>query len=687
MVGTVAIPSDNPIELPEDDALGRYNSASVFADQVLSCDSKSGLVVGLLGQWGSGKTSFLNLAAIRFVEQDVPVLTFNPWMFSGAEQLVASFFIELAAQLKLRPGLAGIADDLEDYGEGFSGLIWLPLVGPWIERGRGVGKLLTKMLQRRKEGVGARRDKLRKALVELGKPIVVVIDDIDRLSTNEIRDVFKLVRLTANFPNVIYVLAFDRRRVEDALDDQGISGRDYLEKILQVAVDLPAVQPDVLNRQVFGAIDAVFDGIDNIGPFDQDAWPDVYMEVIRPLLRNMRDVRRYAVAVHGTVRELAGQVEQVDVLGLEAIRVFLPHVFAELHSSINGLTSTHNGFGSRDDPRLQAQVERLVETAGAHAEVVRSMIRRMFLAGSRHVGGMSYGGDWKRRWLRDRRVAHEDILRLYLERVAGEGLQAFSDTERAWPLMADRDALNDFLRSLSVERLGDVISGLEAYEDQFEPQHVVPSIVVLLNLLPELPERDRGMFSFGPRTVVTHVTYRLLCKLPDKPAVEAAVREILPHVETLSSKLELIDDIGHQEGRGHKLATESGAAAFERAWRDEVRNATVPQLVSESELLRVLLVAKRESGRGEDAVVLDDSTELTLAVLGSARTDVRSQSVDSRAVHRSARLAWDVLVELFESEDTLRARVAKLRQADQADAEELLELFDLYATGWRPDGV
>ena len=58
---------------------------------------------------------------------------------------------------------------------------------------------------------------------------------------SEIRDIFKLVRLTANFPNIIYIVAFDRNRVEKALAEQGLPGRDYLEKILQVAFDLPVV--------------------------------------------------------------------------------------------------------------------------------------------------------------------------------------------------------------------------------------------------------------------------------------------------------------------------------------------------------------------------------------------------------------------------------------------------------------
>ena len=212
-----SITADNPITSPKDDALGRTKPARSFGEQVLALDSTEGVVVGVLGPWGSGKTSFVNLARGRLNEADIPVLEFNPWMFSGADQLVQAFFVELSAQLKLRQDLAEIGKLVEDYGETFSGLAWLPLVGPWIERGRAASKVLAKMLQRRKEGIRTRQSKLRDALYRIPKPIVVILDDIDRLTTPEIRDVFKLVRLTANFPNVIYLLAFDRIRVEQAL--------------------------------------------------------------------------------------------------------------------------------------------------------------------------------------------------------------------------------------------------------------------------------------------------------------------------------------------------------------------------------------------------------------------------------------------------------------------------------------
>ena len=256
------------------------------------------------------------------------VLEFNPWMFSGTDELLQSFFIEVGAQFRGQGDrLADLANDIERYGEVVAPLRLLPVIGVWIERARTVAAGLKKALERRKGGALASRDKLAKKLAELKDPIVIVIDDIDRLRAHEIREIFKLVRLTASFPNVIYLLAFDRQRVEIALSEEGLSGRDYLEKILQVAYDLPVIPDVVLTRVLTESIDASIKDIEDTGPFDANLWPDVLFEVVRPLIRNIRDVRRYVASLHGTLLSLGGGVGLVDVLALEAIRVFLPDVF------------------------------------------------------------------------------------------------------------------------------------------------------------------------------------------------------------------------------------------------------------------------------------------------------------------------------------------------------------------------
>ena len=115
----LAVGADNPIRTRDEEFLGRMNFAHSFAEEALSIDANGGAVIGVLGPWGSGKTSFVILARSYLEEAGVPVLDFNPWMFSVPEQLVDSFFVELSAQLKLRPGLAKVGKDLEEYGENF----------------------------------------------------------------------------------------------------------------------------------------------------------------------------------------------------------------------------------------------------------------------------------------------------------------------------------------------------------------------------------------------------------------------------------------------------------------------------------------------------------------------------------------------------------------------------------------
>lgn len=677
--------ADNPIRTVDDDALGRGKLAEVFCRNVLRLDPSEGLVVGVLGPWGSGKTSFVNLARQHFADSSVAVVDFNPWMFSGAEQLVQAFFAELSAQLKVKPGLEDVGAKVEEYGELFSNLAWLPLIGPWIEGGKGLTKLVASLLQRKKSGVGGQRDRVSKALREVKRPIVVVIDDIDRLSTPEIRDMFRLVRLTASFPNLIYLLAFDRRRVEAALTDDGFPGRSYLEKILQVSFDLPSIPDHVLDKQVFNALDRLLSDEGYPGTFDEQLWPDVYMEVVKPLIANMRDVRRYAVAVAGTVSDLQGQIAMVDVLALEAVRVFLPDVFVRLPSMVLTLTATSEAYDNQaNNDAAKGQIESLIQAAALHSAVVTALIERLFMAAQRHLNRMRYGPEWSQQWRRARRVAHADFLRLYLERVAGQGLIAFNLGEQAWATMPNQAAFEDFLASTPRNEVIDVIRSLEAYEDEVSADRVLPGVVALLNVIPELPEVDRGFFGIGKEMTVGRVIYRLIRSQNSSDFVEQVARRALPQLRTLSAKLQLIEMIGHRENVGHKLVPEGVANDLLAIWSREVQNAPADRLAAEPGLLRTLYVARRETPPGGKPIEVPDDTRVAKAMLQSAKGQSRSQSFGSRAVKVRSHLAWDALAEVYGGEDVLRARIEQLRLAHPEGMEDLLALADRYLSGWRP---
>lgn len=675
----MSVPGDNPIIGPSADLLDRDEVAGQFVDQVLNLERTQGLVVGVMGPWGSGKTSFLSLARPRLEESGVIILGFNPWMFSGAQQLVDAFFVELASQLRSRKGMAEIGQLIEDYGEIFSGLGWVPVVGPWIDRGRGASKILGKLLQRRKEGITGRAARLRKALAETEQPIAVILDDIDRLSTQEIRDIFKLVRLTASFPNVVYILAFDRERVEAALGEQNVPGRDYLEKILQLSLDLPFIPPQVLMTQLTSALDAALKQVEWVDADDEAAWPDVLAEVIFPHVRHMRDVRRYVAAVHGAVAALGGRVALTDLMALEAVRVFMPEVFGKLHANAHSLTAVSSLYGTES---VDGSVAALVTAGGDKSKAVRALIDRVFPAASRHIGGTTYGSDWLPRWLRSRRVAHRDILLLYLERVAGASLTAHDRAELAFGLMHNQDDFDRFLRAIDPQQLQDVVAALETFESEYRLEHVAPGVIVLLNLVPSIQARTRGMFELDKSTIVRRVVLRLLRSIGEEAELERAVESVLPAVDSLSSQWAVISVVGHRVDQGHKLVSATAAERYEWAWRRQVVAAEPQLLAGEEDLLHILAIATAGAAADGTSYLVPDDRSLTRALIHSARTEIRTQNSNSRVVSRIPVLMWDLLVRLVGDETSLVERATAALQEDSDH--ELLELVAKYASGWRP---
>jgi len=122
--------ADRPIEDTSEDRLGRAGLARMIAGQITSAPANDGFIIGLLGPWGSGKTSILNLVKKEIEKSDkAAVIQFNPWLFSGTEQLMGRFISALSAEIRLRPqlGLADVGKLLEAYGVLIGPLELVPL--------------------------------------------------------------------------------------------------------------------------------------------------------------------------------------------------------------------------------------------------------------------------------------------------------------------------------------------------------------------------------------------------------------------------------------------------------------------------------------------------------------------------------------------------------------------------------
>lgn len=678
-------PIENPIISSAGDVLGRASVAHDFAKGIRRLDASEGVVVGVMGPWGFGKSSFINLMKEEF-ERDpaLTVIDFNPWMFSGSQQLVDFFFKEVAAELRLKgkDRFKTIADGLDKYGDLLSPLGLIPVFGSWWDRSFKAFKTATSAYGDRRQGSQPIRDKVAEALRDLDEPVVVVIDDIDRLTTDEIRDIFKLVRLTASFPNLIYLLAFDRERVELALDETNVPGRAYLEKIIQLGFDLPAIPDEVLTRQVFAELDEVLGGLENLR-FDQNRWADVYFEIIEPLVSSLRDVARLALSARPTLEALGGEIEVVDLLALEALRTFRPQIFGFLPHMRMALTKPDSSYGSNDNPAARAQVEALVSAADDDAEVARNAIRRIFPAARRYIENYSYGSDSSAGWRRDHRVAHIDFANLYFDRIAPSELVAFRRAETAFVLLNNANGLAELLDATNPEELEDTIRALEVYQDQYPVDGIVPGAINLLNRIADIPKRSpRGFLDIiTPDMSVWRVVIRLLRTLDDEADRERAVRDIFAGVDTYSSKLMLANSLRRSKDESQSLVSESAASELQNAVVDEVRAGQPAAPSKEWDLLRVYAFAANRLSDEYQPPSLG-SPDAVRALFKSAMTMHRSQSMGSRAMQSTNVLAWETLIVVLGSEDAIRKSVELLR-GNEAD-QDLVQLVEKYLGGWRP---
>jgi hypothetical protein len=159
------------------------------------------------------------------------------------------------------------------------------------------------------------------------------------------------------------LVAFDRLRVEEALTESGVAGRRLPREILQVAVDLPAVPAATLMTEASKAVEEAILGAE-VRELDQELWTNLLIEVIAPLLSNMRDVRRYASAVFISVDGLGSEIALADLLAIEAIRIFVPDLYAELPKSVEALcTPGAIGASSEDRTASKKQIEKLIKAA------------------------------------------------------------------------------------------------------------------------------------------------------------------------------------------------------------------------------------------------------------------------------------------------------------------------------------
>jgi len=572
--------SHDPIEHLEDDRLGRSDFSRLLAKALAESPERRSMVVALYGDWGSGKTSTLNLCFQALKElpsgERPLVVRFNPWWYSNTGELLSQFFEELGGSLEEQAEREDVGP-LKDIKRSL--VAYRRLIAPsgavadlFVSGGAltvlaNLGQALAEQAaQRQQEGsqdVHTVRVDIEEALTASDRRVVIVIDDVDRLSASEIRDVFKMVKATADFPNTCYLLAFDFGTVTRALSDvQLTDGVAYLEKIVQVPFRLPDPAPGQIMDIVKESVDEIASQQEAVSEQErkktQERLDDLAFYGLGGVWDNMRKANRFLDSLRLTLSTVAGEVRLSDFVFLEALRVTEPRVYERIidlqYLLLGAPPGGQTWFSRSGAPNPQEQANKATSAAveaicGATEreelkDIIEHLLEELFpRVESVKRGFGAYGPDSLDRWAYEKRVCVEDFFRVATGWGMPTGMISGSETE-GLVTITDPDALRERLRLYDNDiRPGvDYEAALRRIGPFYRSEADGPALNAIL----------RVMFS-EERTDRAHPTMYLLAddalkQLPDATTRKQVLLESIEVYQVLPVTVEVLRNLGLEHG-------------------------------------------------------------------------------------------------------------------------------------------
>ncbi|GLH47072.1 KAP family P-loop NTPase fold protein [Pseudomonas lactis] len=586
---------DRPIKMQQNDLLDRAGFSQRLALAISSWKNQESLVISLTGAWGSGKTSIKNMALDHLAATEgSQVIEFNPWQWAGQDSLSSAFFAEISRAIqrkdptdddkqlakvlrsysrRLNTG-ASLADGtakllpllfastlatslLGTMAQGtVAQVTWLAVTAVsalgglalLLKRG---GSWLSKWAKNLDEDakdnaltLSQLRAELQELLSKRDKPLLIVLDDLDRLSAEQMKAIFQLVKAHMDFANVVFLLLFQRDTIEQGLRKVGFEGADYLEKIIQVPFSVPAIASSQLEAILFKRLDAILTREQQLQQrFEKDYWSQMFQRGMRPFFSNLRHIYRYASTLDFHCRLLRGtevaEVNAVDLFALECLRVFAPETYAEMPRHKALLTGSEQ-YVLQDEPqrsRVNQVIDQLVSLApNHHQDATRQLLREMFPTLDWVFENTHYDPSIQLRWLINSRVCCEQVFDRYFELSLPEQDVPNSLLHELGRRITDPETFSTLLSNQMEERQAEILRRLQGLVEEF-PLEQSLAVVQTLLYAGERVGRHGTFTNFSPRQQVA----RLLRLFLERHEQEAARSHLIIEAFSSGAGLAIVD--------------------------------------------------------------------------------------------------------------------------------------------------
>lgn len=311
---------DAPIDNADDDLFRMDSLVSRIVNFITYTDVKnSAFSLGIVGDWGDGKSSLMNLVEekLRNEHDDFLIVHFNPRSSKKAAFIQEDFLDSL--KQSLAPMHSGIDYTIDRYALALDAIPGMPKI---------FSRLLDLLQIDQDKNKKVKREDLQNAILEINRRIIVFIDDLDRLAGEELMEVMKVLDTNGAFPNMVFVTGYDKEYVNTVINNHlklSNQTRPYTDKYFTVEVHVP-LHPAfrLMNYLVELLTKACKSGYIAEHSSVVENQTRGLFALIMPRLQTIRDIKRFANQFLYDYAEVQKDVKYQDFLLLELIKFAHP---------------------------------------------------------------------------------------------------------------------------------------------------------------------------------------------------------------------------------------------------------------------------------------------------------------------------------------------------------------------------
>ena len=399
----------------DDDVLNRNDFAYRLSQRIIKYNSEKSFTIGVMGSWGSGKSSLINLTENYLKKEDIIIIRFNPWFFSNQRNLYLQFFKLIISTLKTKEREENLFESM---------------ITPKMRLFKRPENLLKEYFNyiedstldvnvfeysdelESYDSLKYHKEKCKTYINDFGCKIIVILDDIDRLTNSEIAQVFTLVKSLADFDNFIYILSFDKLIITKALKNINSEYKDdFIDKIINIPINVPKISKSKMDELILSNISPIYnEQLKN----NANEYPNDFSEIssyLQLFIKDIRDLKRYMNILNFYMDYFNDELNINDYFLILAIQLFEYELFVKINNNQDALKIDMD-FSVGDEPNeVIGLIEEFLNDIKKYWEKYREVLIFLFPFLDNKNWPITYKSQEK--WYKEHRICNEHYFDKY----------------------------------------------------------------------------------------------------------------------------------------------------------------------------------------------------------------------------------------------------------------------------------